>query len=212
MNRKVVRIGCWAIRFWCLFCIVSLCGCEYNSGWGKILNVHLRDKIKPYAEQGSVTMGIIGSKELRVVLPIAGKMGMEALDAATFAILGASVFDDSRCKYAAEECKKVHTYSDPLFVVVSISPKSEMTKWPLKYVLEVTDIQKNKSSYVAIQPLAEEYSPFEYCKVGFCTRLEGVDAFDLLFIVPKNVALDINRVALQSHLGVLKWRKESQSK
>ena len=144
------------------------------------------------------------------MLPVAGDMGTEALDAAEFAKRGASVFDDSRCKYAAEECTKAQAYPYPIFVVVSIYPKSETTKWPVRYVLEVTDSRKNRTSYVAIQPLAES-SSFSHDEVGFCTRLEGVDSFSLLFIVPKDVAQSITRVAVQSRHGTIKWRKESKS-
>jgi len=213
MMKQVVRIGCCTIRVLCLFYLVSLCGCGDTRGWGKITKVRTADKIKPYAQQGpGMAMGI-GRRELRVVLPIAGDMGTEALDATAFAERGASVFDDSRCKYGAEECKKAQAYRDPVFVVVSISPKSEMIKWPVRYVLEVTDSRKNKTSYVAIQPLAESssYSYDDVDEVGFCTRLEGVDGFSLLFIVPKDVAQSMTRVALQSDHGTIKWQKESQS-
>jgi len=191
----------------CLFCLVSLLGCGDSWGWGKIMNVRTVDKIKPYAGKGP--MMTLSSKGPQIFLSIADYMGTQALDAATFAQRGASVFDDDRCKYAAEECKKAQAYQNSIFVIVSISQKSGNANWPAKYVLEVTDSQKNKTSYVAIQPIVEQPS-YSHDEVGFCTRLEGVNEFSLLFIVPKNIAQNMARLALKSPDGTIKWRKEAE--
>jgi hypothetical protein len=193
-----------------VFTLLLVTGCgDMDLGWGWITGVFTAEQVKPYNVQGAGVLLGVGRRELNVVLPIADQMGTQPLSPSRFAELGGKVYDDSRCSFAAAECRRLSTCQDPIFLIVSVRPKSELIKWPVQYHLTILDAQKGKYTCVAIQPLASS-SDSQYNEVGFCTRLEGADEFSLLFVVPKTVAQSMIRAELISVQGTCKWKKDTK--
>ena len=177
----------------CLLVLLSLvlaCGCaDKGKVKGTIESIQIANRIKPYEEMVMYMMdpGMYDdTNQHQIIAPLTNVMGMgtQLIDVPTFVEHGTLVYYGDPFMYAVKACWEAKEYDDPVFVIVSILPNKAMTKWPVKYVLNITDSEDRNHSFVAIQPVIEHSSENKYSTVGICRWWDGPDSFSLLFSQP----------------------------